>query len=158
MKVQIINEKMLCWDDNESESEEALVLAKTTECQSVFAFKAIDSEGHVTTYKNAKPITSTKQRTIEDGLKVDDVIENDFYKRKILAICGNIIIPSVNNDFNIASDNFTLDELIYREYKLKQPQEEPVEQITELSFKDISEGKGKGIPEHLIRIKDDKSE
>ena len=32
------------------------------------------------------------------------------------------------------------------------------EAIIELSFKDISEGKGKGIPEHLIRIKDAQAE
>ena len=44
MKIEIINKPMLCWDDNESEAIEYHVLAKVTECDSEYPYKAICNE------------------------------------------------------------------------------------------------------------------
>ena len=44
MKIEIINKPMLCWDDNESEAREHHVLAKVTECNSIYQYKVICNE------------------------------------------------------------------------------------------------------------------
>jgi hypothetical protein len=44
MKIEIINKPMLCWDDNEADAKEYHVLAKVTECDTKYPFKAICNE------------------------------------------------------------------------------------------------------------------
>lgn len=77
MKIEIINKPMLCWDDNESEAIECHVLAKVTECDSIYPYKAISNEntypekwcrrsgwaaGMSGGYKHAKPLPEHQQQ------------------------------------------------------------------------------------------------
>lgn len=105
----------------------------------------INNGGLITFTKTKKP------RTIEDGLKVGDIIENNNNSRKILAVVDLIYIVSNSKNYGTANISFTLGELIESKYKLKQPKIE--DEVIELTIQDISEGKGKGIDPKLIRIK-----
>jgi hypothetical protein len=106
-------------------------------------------------YKNAKPLPNSKPRTIEDGLEEGDIIVSTNNQRKVLGICGQVILISVSNKFNRAAGSFTLSELIDNSYQLVQPESDPKSQdLVHLTIQDISEGKGKGIDPKLLRIKE----
>jgi transposase len=107
-----------------------------------------------TTNGRKKQVIYSEPRTIEDGLKLDDiVIKDNKYERLVLAIVDNIIILSEFDDFYNASNSYTLLELIGYKYALKQPEETKFDELVHLTFKDIKDGKGKGIDPKLIRIK-----
>jgi hypothetical protein len=96
--------------------------------------------------------SNSTPRTIEQGLVQGDiVIDADNDKYEVLGICGRVIFLSDDNNFNVASNQFTLEELINFDYKLYQPEEED---IVELTFQEISEGKGKGVNPKLLKIKE----
>jgi len=77
MKVEIINKPMLCWDNNEKDAIEWHVLAKVTECDTIYPFKVIsnentpDGEGRRwEAYKNAKPLQETIELTVAEISKL----------------------------------------------------------------------------------------
>ena len=84
MKVEIINKPMLCWDDDESEAREYHVLAKVTECNTLYPYKVIcnkntylqnpEYEGTVRPaeggFKHAKPIPETIELTVTEISKL----------------------------------------------------------------------------------------
>lgn len=82
MKIEIINKPMLCWDNDESEAREYHVLAKVTECDSEYPYKAIcnentfpgrwtgPEEGEVEVFVNAKPIPETIELTVAEISKL----------------------------------------------------------------------------------------
>ena len=86
MKIEIINKPMLCWDDNESEAIEYHVLAKATECNSVYPYKAISNENTYPKkgvwerwsgmggggYKHAKPLPEHQQQV---ELTLDEIAD-----------------------------------------------------------------------------------
>lgn len=69
MKIEIINKPMLCWDNDEKNATEWHVLAKVTECDTIYLYKVISNkktgeeemgrnrEGLGAMFKNAKPLT-----------------------------------------------------------------------------------------------------
>lgn len=84
MKVEIINKPMLCWDNDESEAREFHVLAKVTECKSIYQFKVVCNEntypnnpeyagaevGGEGGFKNAKPLPETIELTVAEISKL----------------------------------------------------------------------------------------
>ena len=86
MKIEIINKPMLCWDDNESEAIEYHVLAKVTECNSIYPYKAISNENTYPEkgwpgrtegwagvgYKHAKPLPEHQQQV---ELTLDEIAD-----------------------------------------------------------------------------------
>ena len=81
MKVEIINKPMLCWDEDEDNATEWHVLAKITECDTLYPFKVIDNEntpgdggwggrGRLGGYKNAKPLQETVELTVAEISKL----------------------------------------------------------------------------------------
>lgn len=88
MKVEIINKPMLCWDNDENTAEEWHVLAKVTECDSVYPFKVVSTKNTFSThpgamrtdgfwggrrvsgFKNVKPLSETIEMTVAEISKV----------------------------------------------------------------------------------------
>lgn len=76
MKIEIINKPMLCWNNDETSAKEYHVLAKVTECDSKYAYKAMSNEntyphnptvsGVVEGFLNAKPLLETIELTITE--------------------------------------------------------------------------------------------
>jgi len=96
---------------------------------------------------------SSKSKTIKDGLKEGDVIVKRNNSRKVLGVCGKVIFISSSNDYNkTAGGGYTLKELITSNYNLLVPKS--TEKPVYLTLQEISDGKGKGIPSHLIKIKE----
>lgn len=83
MKVEIINQPLLCWDDNESQAREYHVLAKVTECDTEYPYKVICNKNSYLSnpekrivgeawggFKNAKPLPTTIELTVAEISKL----------------------------------------------------------------------------------------
>jgi hypothetical protein len=153
MEIEIINKPMLCWTHDEQNAAEYHVLAKITNSKSPFKYKAVDNDGYNIVFKHVK---SLPNRTIKDGLYQGDIIiDSEGHRIKILGVCGEVYLTSELNDFSISDNHYTLEELINREFKLVQEDEDTTESnLIHLTIQDISEGKGKGIDPKRIRIKE----
>ena len=96
---------------------------------------------------NAEPVFPVnKNRTIEDGLEVNDIIINtDNYEKKVLAVLNEeigVYVLSVSNNFDKADYIYTLSELIYNGYKLKSQVDSDA---VEMTVEEISKQLGKNI-------------
>ena len=95
---------------------------------------------------NAKPVFPVnKNRTIEDGLEVNDIIiDNHNYEKKVLAVLNKenkVYLLSALDDFNEAGDAYTLSEIINC-YNLKLK----VDSYTvEMTVEEISKQLGKTV-------------
>lgn len=140
LEIELIMKEMLVWDNRECNAPKKFVLCRVIGGKAEYIYKCIDSEGYSEYYKNAKEIEATtpKVRTIEDGLKYGDIVIDSYgYKSKVLSICGDVIILSMNNKFEEAnSSNYTLHELIKYGCKLYQ---EPVEKIKEITIEEAKD-------------------
>ena len=96
---------------------------------------------------NEKPIFPiNKNRTIEDGLEVNDIIINtDNYEKKVLAVLNEeigVYVLSVSDNFDEADYIYTLSELIYNGYKLKSQVDSDA---VEMTVEEISKQLGKNV-------------
>ena len=96
---------------------------------------------------NAKPIFPVnKNRTIEDGLEVNDIIVDSCgQERKILAVLNEenkVYILSVLNTFDKAIGAYTLTELINECYTLKSEEDS---NTVEMTVEEISKQLGKNV-------------
>ena len=96
---------------------------------------------------NAEPIFPVnKNRTIEDGLEVNDIIvEANGIERKILAVLNEknqVYSLSQCDEFTKASSIFTLTELIDNDYKLKSKEDS---NTVEMTVEEISKQLGKNV-------------
>ena len=94
---------------------------------------------------NAEPVFPVnKNRTIEDGLEVNDIIiDNDGDECKILAVLNEenqVYALSAYNNFSEFKDIQTLRELIYNRYKLKSQVD-----TVEMTVEEISKQLGKNV-------------
>ena len=87
-----------------------------------------------------------KNRTIEDGLEVNDIIfEANGIERKILAVLNEknqVYSLSQCDEFTKASSIFTLTELIDNDYKLKSKEDS---NTVEMTVEEISKQLGKNV-------------
>ena len=87
-----------------------------------------------------------KNRTIEDGLEVNDIIiDNDGDECKILAVLNKenqVYALSAYNNFSEFKDIQTLKELIYNRYTLKSQVDS---NIVEMTVEEISKQLGKNV-------------
>lgn len=96
---------------------------------------------------NAEPVfLVNKNRTIEDGLEVNDIIfEANGIERKILAVLNEknqVYALSQCDEFTKASSIFTLSELINSDYKLKSQVDS---NTVEMTVEEISKQLGKNV-------------
>ena len=96
---------------------------------------------------NTEPVFPiNKNRTIEDGLEVNDIIvDNDGDECKILAVLNEenqVYALSVYNNFSEFKDIQTLTELIYNGYKLKSQVDSDT---VEMTVEEISKQLGKTV-------------
>ena len=96
---------------------------------------------------NAEPVFPiNKNRTIEDGLEVNDIIINtDNYEKKVLAVLNEeigVYVLSVSDNFDEADYIYTLSELIYNGYKLKSQVDSDA---VEMTVEEISKQLGKNV-------------
>jgi hypothetical protein len=85
------------------------------------------------------------------SLKQGDIIGNKEDKRKILGVCGEVIFPSIPNDFKTADDgNFTADDLEAYNYKLLSPQQETITILGKTYLKSDVEEKLKELEEREL--------
>jgi len=66
MKIEIIAKPMLCWNANENQAKKYYVLAKVTQINTDFSFKAINSDGDSLSFMHAKPIPETVKMTVKE--------------------------------------------------------------------------------------------
>ena len=95
---------------------------------------------------NAKPVFPVnKNRTIEDGLEVNDIIiDNHNYEKKVLAVLNEenkVYLLSALDDFNEAGDAYTLSEIINC-YNLKLKVDSDT---VEMTVEEISKQLGKTV-------------
>ena len=95
---------------------------------------------------NAKPVFPVnKNRTIEDGLEVNDIIiDNHNYEKKVLAVLNKenkVYLLSALDDFNEAGDAYTLSEIINC-YNLKLKVDSDT---VEMTVEEISKQLGKNV-------------
>lgn len=149
LKFESIMKPMIVWDSNEAAVHEVFITGKHLD-GGAYPWTTIEGTG----WKNAKPIPQTKPRTIEDGLVKGDIIVQDSNEAVVLAVLENLVFRSMFDDNKVASNTvYTHEELIKLGFKLKQPEPtESTEKPINLTFKDISEGKGVGVPTNLINI------
>ena len=96
---------------------------------------------------NTKPIFPVnKNRTIEDGLKVNDIIIDNYNdEKKVLAVLNEenkVYLLSVLNDFDESGSIYTLSELINDCYKLKSQVDSDA---VEMTVEEISKQLGKNV-------------
>ena len=96
---------------------------------------------------NAEPVFPVnKNRTIEDGLKVNDIIiDNHNYEKKVLAVLNEenkVYLLSVLNDFDESGSIYTLSELINDCCKLKSQVDSDA---IEMTVEEISKQLGKTV-------------
>ena len=95
---------------------------------------------------NAEPVFPVnKNRTIEDGLEVNDIIiDNHNYEKKVLAVLNEenkVYLLSALDDFNEAGDAYTLSEIINC-YNLKLKVDSDT---VEMTVEEISKQLGKTV-------------
>ena len=87
-----------------------------------------------------------KNRTIEDGLEVNDIIvDNDGDERKVLAVLNEenqVYLLSQYDEFTKASSTVTLTELIDKYYKLKSQVDSDA---VEMTVEEVSKQLGKNV-------------
>ena len=87
-----------------------------------------------------------KNRTIEDGLEVNDIIvDTDDNEIKVLAVWNEengVYVVSMSNDFNKADCIYTLSELIHYCYKVKSQE---YSNTVEMTVEEISKQLGKNV-------------
>ena len=109
-----------------------------------YSFKAIDEDGHVYSFKNAKPLPESKPRTIKDGLIEGDIIYDGSDSRKVLGIAGQVYFMSDSNNFKeLNTCGFTLHELIESGYELQNENSE--EDTEEMTLAEVCKTLGKNI-------------
>ena len=96
---------------------------------------------------NTKPVFPVnKNRTIEDGLEVNDIIvDNDGDERKVLAVLNEenqVYLLSQYDEFTKACNTLTLTELIDECYKLKSQVDSDT---VEMTVEEISKQLGKNV-------------
>ena len=96
---------------------------------------------------NTKPIFPVnKNRTIEDGLEVNDIIiDTDNDERKVLAVLNEenkVYMLSMSNNFNNALNAYTLTEITSDGYKLKMKEDS---NTVEMTVEEISKQLGKNV-------------
>lgn len=106
-----------------------------------------DATTFVKDIPNAEPVFPiNKNRTIEDGLEVNDIIvDNDGDERKVLAILNEenqVYVLSAFNQFAEAGNIQTLTELIDNGYKLKSQVDSDA---VEMTVEEISKQLGKNV-------------
>jgi len=100
------------------------------------------TDKHLLPYKPKKDIADI------DTYAVGDIIVNeDGGTRKVLGICGEVVIVSSSSSYNIAADLYTVHEIKDTGYKFKEQDQE----IIELTLEDIA--KLKGVDVSKIKIK-----
>ena len=115
-----IMKPMLVWDDDEDKSKEAFIYVKEPENKTYpWVGRGLGGRAWACGWKNAKPLPSAKPRTIEDGLKVGDVIISWDTERKVLGVCDRIIFVSSTMNFNTIDDHYTIEDLINAGYSIK---------------------------------------
>lgn len=113
------------------------------------------SEEEINNSTDIQFLTPDHPRTIEDGLRKGDMIakpEGD--KRKVLGVLDDVCFISGIDNHEAVFATCIIQELIKGGWKLVTPEEEKKEELVHLTIKDISEGKGTGVPLHLIRVKE----
>lgn len=87
-----------------------------------------------------------KNRTIEDGLEVNDIIvDSHNYEKKVLAVLNEenrVYLLSTLNKFDVAGDVYTLSEIINDCYKLKSQVDSDT---VEMTVEEISKQLGKNV-------------
>ena len=106
-----------------------------------------DATTFVKDIPNAEPVFPiNKNRTIEDGLEVNDIIvDNDGDERKVLAVLNEenqVYVLSAFNQFAEAGNIQTLTELIDNGYKLKSQVDSDA---VEMTVEEISKQLGKNV-------------
>ena len=99
--------------------------------------------GILETMMNIYPLKQTTPRTIEDGLEVGDIVIDGEDTRKVLATCGKGILLSEDNNYDKAYGWYTLQEILYHNYTLQQP-EEPSTTV-KMTVKEVSKLVGKTV-------------
>jgi hypothetical protein len=107
----------------------------------------IDATKFVKDVPNAEPVFPVnKNRTIEDGLEVNDIIiDNDNDEKKVLAVLNEenrVYLLSVLNEFDVAGDVYTLSEIINDCHKLKSQVDSDT---VEMTVEEISKQLGKNV-------------
>lgn len=151
--------EMMCWDEDESSATKRLVICKDLDDDDYYPYKTITNK-----FTNAKDIVP-EVRTIKDGLvkgdEITNMVDNEYVQRLIVGVCDDVVFCRNNKRvYYEGSDPYqvgvfvdSIQELIALGYEIVQP--EPKDEIVRLTHKDISEGKGKGVPSHLIMIVED---
>lgn len=79
MKIEIINEPMLCWDEDESKAVEYHVLAKVTQCDTLYPYKVVTNKNSGWPvlggsdwgpFMNAKPLQEAVELTVAQVSKL----------------------------------------------------------------------------------------
>ena len=144
------------------EEDKRIVLCEITNSVYPFIFISKESESYflkggnifqtrlsnyVKDIPNAEPVFPVnKNRTIEDGLEVNDIIvDNDGDERKVLAVLNEenqVYVLSPFNQFAEAGSIHTLSELINSCYKLKSQVDSDA---VEMTVEEISKQLGKNV-------------
>lgn len=69
-------------------------------------------------------------KDIKNGVQEDDILIDNRGERKVLGICGKVIILSECNEFDVVGESFTLKELIEYGYILKKLDIETIPEYT----------------------------
>jgi hypothetical protein len=138
--------KMLCWNNNEMDAKEYIVVCELNPSCNKYKFVAVDplTIGFAS-FKNAKDIPQSKSRTIEDGLEEGDIIiGSNGNERMVLGKCGKVYFTSNEYSFKVASTyHYTLLELIEYGYKLKP--EASSNNTVEMTVAEVSKLVGKNV-------------
>lgn len=137
-RIQIENDEVfLCQD---------VVTGKS--CKNKLGYKSSYSIGRGTEYeRKSNNVYDFKIVTYAEG----DILVQGSNQRKIAFIHNNVMLLT-NLEETSATGPYTVKTIEVAGWKLKDEPKE--EKLIELTIQDISDGKGKGIPAHLIRIKE----
>ena len=92
-----------------------------------------------------------RTRTIEDIDEGDMLVDSDGKKYKVLGRCGDVVLRSYPNEYEIVSRVICSIQEIVKNFKLTN---QPIEKLVHLTIQDISEGKGKSVDPKLLRVKE----
>jgi len=139
---------MLCWDENNKFNvQECLVLGEHTHDNVKHKYRVLNKHGDIDMFTYVKPITEL-ERTIND-VRYGDILLYGSSKFKVLTVIDDIVFLS-DSDLQSARSFHSIHDLIDDGYILE---EIKTSELVHLTFEDISNGKGKGIPPELIRVK-----
>ena len=138
--------KMLCWDNNEMNAKEYIVLCELNPSCNKYKFVAVDplTIGFAS-FKNAKDIPQSKPRTIEDGLEEGDIIiDYNGNERMVLGKCGKVYFLSSINNFEKTGVIGTLQGIIDLGYFLKS-EASSNDNTVEMTVAEVSKLVGKNV-------------